>query len=76
MSRQAANPNSPTAAITQERRRKDSLQTQLLVVLCPLLLTCAGVSGSVLHLQHSSVFLYWPVALPFAFTFRPSSGGG
>jgi hypothetical protein len=38
-----------------------------LVLLVPLLmlplLTAAGLAGTVLHVPHSSLVLYWPVAL-------------
>jgi hypothetical protein len=78
MSPAAANRIGPTAAVTvdQPRRQTDGLRTQFLVVLFPLLLTCVGVSGSVLQLQYTSLLLYWPAALlfaGFALTFGASS---
>jgi hypothetical protein len=47
---------------TRRARRSEPLVLLVPLLMLPLL-TAAGLAGAVLHVPHSSLFLYWPVAL-------------
>jgi len=50
--------------LVSARRARGPEPLALLVPLLMLpLLTAAGLAGALLHVPHSSIFLYWPVAL-------------
>ncbi len=49
--------------VSNRRARGPEPLTLLVPLLMLPLLTAAGLAGAVLHVPHSSLLLYWPVAL-------------
>lgn len=64
-----------TSVVSVERARGPEPLALVVPLLMLPLLTAAGLAGAVWHVPHSSLFLYWPVALLVAggfFCCRPA----